>query len=344
MPRLPGPTQSGKRETTAKSILTSGIPLEMAVYDLLASGFDADWIEPEYGFTSLDETGKPIQPSIDFVSSLPTSRDPLEERSIQLYLLTECKYCNPNEVIWILMPDVSLPTKNVFDEWRPALWQEREPLEPISQAEIEKIVRRKPAPRPRGKESVPRCVRGATPGLVGSQEGKGAQSTEKRNVPALATALHQLRDGLHYLATERFRLFTKQWSQPAAIVFVPVLVTNAELRVLKPGIHQRLLAAQGHERLSLDEVSSAVLRALVRCPRSLKQVDWKWQEFQLAHGKYNLGRVEKGLPAYKRERTIEAHLRNFFSTTPKYVMAVRLEQAKNLLTEVVDWAKSLEFR
>lgn len=336
--------QPGKRETAAKAILTSGIPLEMAVYDLLASGFDADWIEPEYEFTSLDETGQPIQRSLDFVSSVPTSRSPLDERSVQLYLLTECKYCNPNETIWVFMPEMSLRTRNVFDHWRPALWQDREPHEPMSEAEIEAVATGKPTVFREEKKPALRCVRGSVLGLAGLEVGEGARGKEQRKLPALTTALHQLRDCLHHVATERFRLFTKQWHQPAAIVFVPVVVSNAELRVLRPGIHERLLGARGDERLSLDEISVSVPRALVRCPGSLEQVDWKWDRFRLAHGKYDLSRIEKGLPAYKRERTIEAHIRNFFTATPEYVMVVRLEEAKKLLQEVVEWAKGLEFR
>lgn len=117
------PKRAGKREFKAKAILTSGIPLEMAVYDFLASGLGADWIEPEHEFAALNETEGVIQRSLDFVASVPTSRNPLDERSVQLYLLTECKYCNPNELIWLFMPDVAPKVANIFDDWRPALWQ-----------------------------------------------------------------------------------------------------------------------------------------------------------------------------------------------------------------------------
>jgi len=315
----------------------------MAVYDLLASGLDADWIEPECEFTSLDQTGTPIQRSVDFVSSIPTSRNPLDERSIQLYLLTECKYCAPNETIWVFMPDMSPRMRGVFDDWRPALWQDREPHEHRSDAEIARIMEGQ-APSSPDKGLAPRCVRGAPLGVAGSDAPERARGKQQRRLPALSTALHQLRDCLHHLATERFRLFTKQWSQPAALVFVPVLVTNAEMRMLKPGIHERLLAMSRDDQPALDDVATIEQRVLLRCPSSLDQVDWKWHRFYLAHGGHDLSRVEKGLPAYKRERTIEAHLRNFFTTTPGYVMVVRVEEAKKLLAEVVDWAKSLEFR
>lgn len=320
------PKRAGKGELKVKAILTTGVPLEMAVYDFLASGLDADWIDPEYEFAALNETGGVIQRSLDFVASVPTSRNPLDERSVQLYLLTECKYCNPNELIWLFMPDVFPKVGDIFDDWRPALWQESRPSESVQTGEV------------------PRCVRGTILGLAESDAQDENRGKNQRKIPILATALHQLRDCLHHLAIERFRLFTKHWSQPAAVVFVPIIVTNAELRVLKPGIHKRLLNADGHSPLPLGDITTVTRRLLVRCPSSLDQVDWKWQRFHLAHGHYDLSRVEKGLPAYKRERTVEFHLRNFFTSTPSYVMVVNLEEVSQVFTEVVTWVKGLEFR
>ena len=319
------PKRAGKREFKAKAILTSGIPLEMAVYDFLASGLGADWIEPEYEFAALNETGGVIQRSLDFVASVPTSRNPLDERSVQLYLLTECKYCNPNELIWLFMPDVAPKVANIFDDWRPALWQESEPRESVQTGEV------------------PRCVRGTILGLAESDGQDETHGKNQRKIPILATTLHQLRDCLHCLAIERFRLFTKHWSQPRAIVFVPIVVTNAELRVLKPGTLQELLNAGGDSQLPLDQITTVTKRLLVRCPSSLGQVDWKWQRFHTAHGNYDLSRIEKGLPAYKRERTIEFHLRNFFTSTPSHIMVVNFEEMPQVLTEVVAWVKGMEF-
>ena len=299
----------------------------MAVYDFLVSCLDPDWIDPEYEFASLNETGQVIQRSVDFVASVPSSRDPHDDKSLQLYLLTECKYCNPKELIWLFMPDVSPKVDNIFGDWRPALWQDRAPLMSSDSRDIQ------------------RCVRGAVLGPAKHDDPpqEGARGKNQQKLPALATALHQLRDCLHHVAIERFRLFTKQWSQPQAILFVPIIVTNAELRVLKPGVLQQLLNANGDSQLSLDETTTVARRLLVRCPSSLGQVDWKWQRFHNAHGKYDLSQIEKGLPAYKRERSIEFHLRNFFTSTPSYIMVVNFEDVSQVFTEAVNWMKGLKF-
>jgi hypothetical protein len=139
-------------------------------------------------------------------------------------------------------------------------------------------------------------------------------------------------------------MFTQQWDQPRALVFVPILVTNAEMRILKPGVHQQLLSADGDSQLPLEEVTTLAPRVLVRCPRSLEQVDWKWQRFQMAHGKHDLRRVEEGLPFYERERTVEFHIRNFFGSTPAYILVANLGELAELLGEIVSWAKGLRFR
>jgi hypothetical protein len=313
------------RESRPRAILTTGIPLEMAVYDFLTQGLDADWIEPEYEFTALDETGRTIQRSVDFVASVPTSRDPLDERSVQLYLLTECKYCRPKEFIWLFMPDASPKTAHPFDDWRPALWQEKTPQPSIQTREVT------------------RCVRGEILGVSERDTEDRKRTKDQRRMPMLATAQHQLRDCLHHVATERFRMFTKQWSQPRALVFVPILVTGAEMRVLKPGVHQRPLSVDGDPQLPWEEVTTLARRLLVRCPGSLEQVDWKWQRFQMAYGKHDFRRVEEGLPFYKRERTIEFHIRNFFESTPAYVLVVNLGELTQLLGEIVSWEKGLQF-
>jgi hypothetical protein len=342
MPKPPQPKESQNKKTIARAILSSGIPLEMAVYDLLATGIDTDWIEAEYSFTALNENGIAIQRSVDFVSSTPTYSSPLDERRIRLYFIVECKYCNPEEIIWLFMPNAMPNRGNVFDEWRPALWQDREPFDPIARSQVAESVKAEikkasedcqPQSGTQSSDSVPRSVRGTTLNYV-----KG-----ERGGPVITTAIHQIRDCLHYLSTERFRLFTKEWSQPGAIVFIPVVVTNVDLRLLKPGIHKRLLASKDTRGLALDDISIGTSRVLLRCPSSLNQIDWKWDKFNSIHGGHDLSQIEKGLPVYKRDRTIEYHMRNFFKTTPEYVTVVSLEGAMKLFTEVVEWGKRLEF-
>lgn len=320
-----GSDANRKRESRPRAILATGIPLEMAVYDFLAQGLGADWIEPEYEFTALNEDGREVQRSVDFVASVPTSPEPLDERSVQLYILTECKYCSPKEFIWLFMPDASPKTVYPFDDWRPALWQAKTPVPSIQTREVT------------------RCVRGAILGISGQDTEDGKRTKDQRRMPMLATAQHQLRDCLHHVATERFRMFTQKWDQPRALVFVPILVTNVEMRILKPGVHRQLLSARGDSQLSLEEVTTLAGRLLVRCPGSLEQVNRKWQQFQEAHGKYDLRRVEEGLPFYKRERTIEFHIRNFFESTPAYILVANLGELTQLLGEIVSWAKGLRF-
>lgn len=200
-----GNSQDSEKKDLKANILASGIPLEMAAYGVLASALDVDWIEPEYDFTTLDETGRVKQHSLDFVASVPTSRDPLNADSIHLYILAECKYSNPKERVWLFISDAFPKKDSVFDDWRPALWQDRAPKEPISTQEIECIVSRGSARDAATDQAMPRCVRGA---VLGERDGK--------RLPSLASAMYQLRDCLHHVAIERFRLFTKQWRKPAA--------------------------------------------------------------------------------------------------------------------------------
>jgi hypothetical protein len=63
----------------------------------------------------------------------------------------------------------------------------------------------------------------------------------------------------------------------------------------------------------------------------------------MAYGKHDFRRVEEGLPFYKRERTIEFHIRNFFESTPAYVLVVNLGELTQLLGEIVSWEKGLQF-
>lgn len=94
----------------------------------------------------------------------------------------------------------------------------------------------------------------------------------------------------------------------------------------------------------LEDLTTTSNRLLVRCPSGLDKVDWNWQRFHAAHSAYDLSRIEKGLPFYKRERTIEAHLRKFFATAPGYIAVVRIDEMRALLAELVTWVKGLEFR
>jgi hypothetical protein len=229
------------------------------------------------------------------------------------------------------MQDVFPTVDATFGDSRPALWQDRAPRDPIDAQGIDSNISGRIA-RDVTNDGVPRCVRGAVLG-----------KTNGDKLPNLATAIYQLRDCVHHLAIERFRLFTKQWSQPAALVFVPIVVTNAQLQMLKPKASRRILDSPGGTPFDFGDMTTASERILVRCPGSLDKVDWNWQRFQAAYGTYDLSRIEQGLPFYKRERTIEGHLRRFFTTVPSYIMVVRLDEMSKLLAEVVAWAKRLEF-
>jgi len=323
--------------------MASGIPLEMTVYDFLISELKADWIEPEYGFSSLDENLIPIQRSIDFAASVPSEHDPVDPGHIQIYFLIECKYCDPQKLIWLFMPDSTSLSQIVFDEWRPFLWQDRKPHLPFS--EENKLIKfpKKIKLAKLSHGQIPKCVRGTTLGF--QEESDTINKTMKNNpkIPTISTGLHQLRDCLHYVAIERFRMFTKECDPAAAIILVPLLVTNAELRILKPGIYSRLIKSQSEERLPLIKISTVSKRLLLRCPSSIAQVDWKWQKFHSSHGNYDLSRIETGLPMYKRERTIEFHFRTFFSITPSFVTVINLTEVKKVIAEVIDWANRLQF-
>lgn len=318
-------------EPITKNILATGIPLEMAVHDLLASDLKADWILPDYDFVTLDESGAAKRRSVDFAVSVPSYPEGLGEETVRLYLLLECKYSDPNKRVWLFMPDVSPKIDTVFDGWRPALWQDRAPQEPTAPQQVQDIVSSQTTPHS-SDQGIQYCVRGTV---------LGVKDDEK--LPNLTSAMHQLRDCLHSLAIERFRLFTKQWSKPAALIFVPIVVTNAELRLLRPGLYSKLLSSSGDQRRTLNDVSTNSERLLVRCPTALDKVEWNWQRFQSAHGASDLSRFERGLPVYKRERTVESHLKNFFAVAPTYVVVVRLEGLSKLMAEVCSWAKALEF-
>jgi len=326
-------SQGSKRKDLKASILATGIPLEMAVYGILASGLNADWIEPGYDFTTLDETASAIQRSVDFVASVPISRDPLEANSFHLYFLVECKYSAPEKWAWVFMPDAFPKPDPIFDSWRPSLWQDRAPREPVGTQAIQGTFSERAAGHHKDDRGLPRCVRGA---VLGEEDGK--------RLPILSSGMYQLRDCLHHLAIERFRLFTKQWHRPAGLIFVPVVVTNASLQILKPDVYTDLLAAAADKPVELADVATTTERLLVRCPSAQEKVDWNWRRFHAAHSASDLTRIEKGLPHYKRERTIEAHFRNFFASTPAYIVIVRLELLSKLLTEVLTWAKGLDLR
>ncbi len=293
----------------------------MEVYNALATALDADWIEPEYEFPALNEDRLMLQRSVDFVASVNADGGPFSK--VQLYFLVECKFAG--QATFLFMEDRAPSHGGAWDPWRPALWQDKEPVEPAATV---------PASLP---PQLPKCARGTVLGL-----GHSSSDTNKpEKMPGLDTALHQLREGLHSLAIERFRLFTKTWSQPEAIVFVPVVVTNAPLRVFQPGTYQKLIAEQFD--LTRDTLLSE--RLLVRCPGRIDHVHWKSERFEEQYHGSDLSRIAAGLPFYKRkeQRNLRFHMSQFFEQAPAYVTVLNLPRLKPLLDETIAWAKGLQF-
>lgn len=310
----------------ASTLLATGIPLEMFAYDVLTTALDADWVDPEYSFASTNENNEPIQRSIDFAASVPAEPGPFSK--VQIFFAVECKYVAPDRSKWLFMEDKFPRQPRIWDLWRPALWQDSAPDEPSAHA----------------TKTFPFAARGTFLQLAPPNGNKKDDDEKWEKKPSLDTALHQLRDAVHDLAIERFRLFTKAWSQPACLVFVPIVVTNADLRFLKDGLLADLEVAPAKER-DWNEVSRPVERLLVRAPSGLNFVDRKWKRFEELHGHYDLSRVTAGLPLYKRaeQRTLEFHLRSFFESAPAYITVVRKEHLADVVKEVVEWARGLTF-
>ena len=350
-----GQTPSSRRQT----FLASGIPLELAVYQILANTLDADWIEPDYDCLSLDsEKSTLIRRSVDFVASVPLERNPFSQ--VQVYFIVECKHSDASKRTWFFSPDVAPRVDRVFDFWRPCLWQREMPGAFLH------------VPDP-SMGAI--CVRGA---VVSS-----ADKDDK--LPALETALHQLREGVHAVAIDRIRLFLKDWSRPSRLLFVPILVTNAETRVFKSDLLSRLDRA-ATDTIGWNDVSDPSHRTYVRCPKAPMDVERKvnallaqltplatqthvpaWRRFISRLGA-SLSRVaplrgsnlaarlssfgvapptepEGALPQYRgTDNHLRAFVEQFFAETPNYALIVGVQELASVLKEVLSWAKGLRIR
>ncbi|MCL4400899.1 hypothetical protein M1316_02925 [Candidatus Parvarchaeota archaeon] len=190
-----------------------------------------------------------------------------------------------------------------------------------------------------------KCVRGASLSNSTADINRKSAAANNQTAPSLFTGLHQLRDCLHYLAIERFRLFTKQWHQPTLLVFIPVIVTTAELRILKEGSY-KIIMSLAQEEINLDTISERAENLLIRCPSSLNQIDFKWNKFHSIYGNYDLRKVERGVPVYKRavnknESSIKHHFINVFSSTPEYITIVTLDNFEKYLKRAINWISEL---
>ena len=328
---------SPKRGPSAKAVLGSGLPLELRAYGHLTTAITPGWVEPDLAFPCLDESGNTKQRSIDFVASVHVDGDPgVLDFGVQVYFVVECKYQPPAETALLFMPDLFRTTGGVFDDWRPALWRERPVRRPWphgidSNADASSL--RHGAREASDPIGGPVCVKADV--FRTGEKDSGAP-------PVLATALHQLRDALHEVAKVRFRRFVG-WDPPKAVVFVPVLVTNAEMHVLRADAAETILGLSREERIDLKDIARPTRRALLRCPPGTGMVAANWNRFREEYGDA-LERFASGVPFYKqRGQDTEFHYRNFFESTPGSVAVVHVDELPAFLPEVVKWARQIEF-
>lgn len=319
--------KNNERSNSVKleQILHSGMPLEMEAYYILSklhsnNKIRIDWIQPDYSFLTTNENWQIIERSIDLVSSMPIFIGfPLP--SIQLYFAIECKWVSPKDRIWVFMPDIWIQEDYIFGGHRPSLFQDAK-------------LYGKAKTKFGDNKKIPLCAKGLPLSL---------KNSKNKNKPDIGfnTGLHQLRDATHHLMIERFRLFIKTFDPASGICIIPILYTNAEMRILKVDKLNMLDLEEKSKSISFSEITKRSNILLYRTPRNDVTNEKKWGRFKNAYGKYPLKEFENALPEYKKERTVYTHLMNFFRITPTYINIVKQGYLEKYLLDQIEWVKSI---
>lgn len=327
------------RKTYKELILKSGLPLEFEIYMNLINCFikkerktcSTNWIQSDYPFVTLNEHAERITRTIDFVVSVTFEKEDFMFHN--LYFLIECKSVNVNEKIWLFMLDLCPVEDDIFGVFggqRPNLYQYSEPIEKIAKSSLrrkKKIDRKKQTILQIIRRGILHCAKGITLGQ------------KKETESHIKSGLHQIRDALHFLAIERFRLFLKRFHPFWCISFIPIIVTNAELRILNPKKVSRI--SNLRDDAKFDVFSYKVDKLLIRVPQNFILDEYKNDLFNKEYIRQSMTDFGKSLPSYKKERTIRFHMTNFFRNTPTYAWIVNKDCFVNLINEEMKWASCI---
>ena len=158
----------------------------------------------------------------------------------------------------------------------------------------------------------------------------------------IQSAMHQLRDALHSQAIEGFYLLVTKNEPVQIISLIPILVTNAEIRILN---HKKLLEMDEEKEekaVSPDHISIKVPGVLCRVPQDLRLQKMKYDSFIKKYNHINLERFNDALPLYKTNRTFKHHIENFFRCTPKYTYVIHKSVFDDVIKRELKWAKQLK--
>lgn len=194
-----------------KGLLSSGFPLEFETAKVLVkSGFV---VQPDYCYERI-EAGQTKDFSIDLKGDLyfPTSNPNRVTASLEL--LVECKYRAPN-MTWVLLPDVNRPEHSVGEGYV---------IRPIDRFSFCKVSTN---PIWEFEDNAPLCYKGTE---IDLSDGNAYDAEIRRGIS-------QLQYGLPRLISESisFQLLGCHPEDVTAFFVLPILVTTADLRVLKRG-------------------------------------------------------------------------------------------------------------
>jgi len=194
-----------------RGFLSSGFPLEFETAKILVK--NRFMFKPNYCYQRV-ETGQTKDFSVDLYGNLlfPTSNP--DKITASLELLIECKYRTPNK-IWLFLPDVNVPDLPLGDGLT---------IRAIDDFSFCRVL---DMPLYHFTASMPLCYKGTEIDLSSST----AYDSEIRH------GISQLQYALPRLITEN--ILQQASSHPENIVpffVLPILVTTAELRVLRQGM------------------------------------------------------------------------------------------------------------
>jgi hypothetical protein len=333
-----------------ESLLKSGIPLEVEIYSQLAklhlnknaNKTQVNWVEAGYSFPSLDKEGNQTTRSIDFIVSIgQTGWDP--DFSWLLYLLIECKSTTQNTP-WLFMADLFPKENDIFGQCHTYLYQGKEPSDPQYKREIAKAVIEdvNKASSPTKNEVKQKAKNRFIPCVRGFDLGKTNRKDNEDDKDAINNGLNQLRDALHSVAIERFASFVKTFDPVRFMCFVPILVTNASVRLLN---NSNICPMENiSDAISHDDISNDVGSILCRVPPNFSLVKNKYQAFINQYREYDLKYFKKSLPLYRdlTKQNIENHMTNFFERTPSYAYVLNKDNLQKTIEYEVNWINQLK--
>lgn len=331
-----------EKKTLKDALYRAGIPLELEIYRELThlykedniAGFNINYILPDYSFLSLNEEGKQTTRSIDYVVSVG-KHNRNQKFSRHVYFLIECKSVNPkkNEV-WLFMHDY-VPRKNTVFKTphitlhRVSLLDKFEELEvfeelanskkwQLSESEIIESLKKKYV----------HCVKGYA--LCNEYD-----KHDEKGKP-IQTALHQIRGALHNLAIDKFSLLIQQFDAAHCVCFIPIIVTNAEIRLLKPA---ETISVKDDAKI--DDISYPVNGVLCKVPQDLNQLNPNIEKFRNTYSEDSLKQVFQTMH-FKSKVSFVNRVVSFFGETPAYAYIIHNSVFLDVFRKELRWAQQLE--